>query len=54
MTGLLSPVALFLHGTIHDYAIRQAGPSILSRRDKNWGAHERVTVKRATTAEGKR
>src|SRR3989442_8414348 len=32
MTGLLSPVALFLPGTIHDYAIRQAGPSILSRR----------------------
>src|SRR2546422_11655627 len=31
MTGLLSPVALFLPGTIHDYAIRQAGPSILSR-----------------------
>src|SRR2546422_9234623 len=33
MTGLLSPVALFLPGTIHDYAIRQAGPSILSRGD---------------------
>jgi hypothetical protein len=32
MTGLLSPVALFLPGTTHDYAIRQAGPSILSRR----------------------
>jgi hypothetical protein len=31
MTGLLSPVALFLPGTTHDYAIRQAGPSILSR-----------------------
>lgn len=31
MTGLLSPVALFLPGTIHDYAIRQAGPSILAR-----------------------
>jgi hypothetical protein len=30
MTGLLSPVALFLPGTTHDYAIRQAGPSILS------------------------
>jgi hypothetical protein len=30
MTGLLSPVALFLSGTTHDYAIRQAGPSILS------------------------
>jgi hypothetical protein len=32
MTGLLSPVALFLPGTTHDYAIRQAGPSILSSR----------------------
>src|SRR5882724_4443853 len=32
MTGLLSPVALFLPGTTHDYAIWQAGPSILSRR----------------------
>src|SRR6266446_10274145 len=31
MTGLLSPVALFLPGTTHDYAIWQAGPSILSR-----------------------
>src|SRR2546422_3553617 len=31
MTGLLSPVALFPPGTTHDYAIRQAGPSILSR-----------------------
>src|SRR5439155_12422353 len=30
MTGLLSPVALFLPGTTHDYAIWQAGPSILS------------------------
>src|SRR5438034_8093531 len=33
MTGLLSPVALFLPGTTHDYAIWQAGPSILSRND---------------------
>src|SRR3989442_15733174 len=32
MTGLLSPVALFRAGTIHDHAIGQAGPSILSRR----------------------
>src|SRR3989442_170958 len=31
MTGLLSPVALFRAGTIHDHAIGQAGPSILSR-----------------------
>src|SRR3989442_11642422 len=31
MTGLLSPVALFLPGTTHDYAIWQAGPSILSK-----------------------
>src|SRR5438034_184682 len=30
MTGLLSPVALFLPGTTHDYAIWQAGPSILA------------------------
>src|SRR3989442_11962758 len=32
MTGLLSPVALFRAGTIHDHAIGQAGPSILSSR----------------------
>jgi hypothetical protein len=31
MTGLLSPVALFHLGTIHVYAIGQAGPSIWSR-----------------------
>src|SRR5438034_822031 len=31
MTGLLSPVALFHPGTIHVYAIGQAGPSIWSR-----------------------
>src|SRR3989442_10179820 len=31
MTGFLSPVALFRAGTIHDHAIGQAGPSILSR-----------------------
>src|SRR5437899_2256705 len=30
MTGLLLPVALFRLGTIHDHAIGQAGPSILS------------------------
>ena len=35
MTGLLSPVALFLPGTTHDYAIRQAGPSILSRSENS-------------------
>src|SRR3989442_3207825 len=33
MTGLLSPVALFLPGTTHDYAIWQAGPSILSSQN---------------------
>jgi hypothetical protein len=27
-------VALFLPGTTHDYAIRQAGPSILSKEAK--------------------
>src|SRR3989442_11244733 len=34
LTGLLSPVALFRAGTIHDHAIGQAGPSILSSSSK--------------------
>ena len=39
VTGLLSPVALFLLGTTHDYAIAQAGPSVSSTAlsTAHWG-----------------
>src|SRR5258708_15664915 len=50
MTGLLSPVALFLPGTTHDYAIWQAGPSILSRT----GSRGRATRERRRGRAGTR
>src|SRR2546425_3749564 len=50
MTGLLSPVALFLPGTTHDYAIWQAGPSILSRNVRHVcdGGKRRFGISRET------
>src|SRR2546425_10555805 len=50
MTGLLSPVALFLPGTTHDYAIWQAGPSILSRNVRHDcdGGKRRFGISRET------
>src|SRR5437667_9709605 len=44
MTGLLSPVALFRPGTIHVYAIGQAGPSI-------WSSEAERTAERAPPPE---
>src|SRR5439155_18713668 len=49
MTGLLSPVALFRAGTIHDHAIVQAGPSILSRGGVDEGCVRVVAEGRAAS-----